>query len=226
MKFAKLALGLLLFASLARAQTVPEWIWHPNDGAKPGDDEVRYFRKTFKVEGGKPVRGTLSVDADINGEKIGEGSGWQQYHRYDIARNVMERQNIVAIQGRNEGSAAGLLVEMDVRVDDGSRELIVSDASWQAGTTADSSWQNLAFQPQSKWVPARSLGKMGVAPWGNIEVAAAAPAGRRRTDQSGGKAATAAESLTVLDGFKVELLRSAQAGEGSWVAMAFDPMVT
>jgi hypothetical protein len=39
----------------------------------------------------------------------------------------------------------------------------------------------------------------------------------------GTNAATAAEHLTALPGFTVELLRSARAGEGSWVAMAFDP---
>ena len=39
----------------------------------------------------------------------------------------------------------------------------------------------------------------------------------------GTNAATAAEHVTALPGFTVELLRSAQAGEGSWVAMAFDP---
>jgi glucose/arabinose dehydrogenase len=38
-----------------------------------------------------------------------------------------------------------------------------------------------------------------------------------------GGMATPAESLAVLPGFKVELLRSAQAGEGSWVSMAVDP---
>ena len=36
-------------------------------------------------------------------------------------------------------------------------------------------------------------------------------------------AATAAEHLTAWPGFAVELLRSAQPGEGSWVAMTFDP---
>ena len=39
----------------------------------------------------------------------------------------------------------------------------------------------------------------------------------------GTNAATSAEHVTALPGFTVELLRSAQAGEGSWVAMAFDP---
>ncbi len=39
---------------------------------------------------------------------------------------------------------------------------------------------------------------------------------------SGGGVATAADKLAVLPGFKVELLRSAQTGEGSWVSMAVD----
>src|SRR4051794_12474240 len=34
--------------------------------------------------------------------------------------------------------------------------------------------------------------------------------------------ATPAESLSVLPGFKAELLRSAAAGEGSWICMATD----
>jgi putative heme-binding domain-containing protein len=36
-------------------------------------------------------------------------------------------------------------------------------------------------------------------------------------------AATAAETLETLPDFEVELLRSARPGEGSWIAMAFDP---
>jgi len=35
--------------------------------------------------------------------------------------------------------------------------------------------------------------------------------------------ATGVENITALPGFKVELIRSAQTNEGSWVAMAFDP---
>ena len=34
--------------------------------------------------------------------------------------------------------------------------------------------------------------------------------------------ATSAESLTVLPGFKVELIRSSQPGEGSWICMTTD----
>src|SRR5688572_21169637 len=40
---------------------------------------------------------------------------------------------------------------------------------------------------------------------------------------SGARSATPAESLSLTPGFKAELVRSAQAGEDSWIAMAFDP---
>lgn len=38
-----------------------------------------------------------------------------------------------------------------------------------------------------------------------------------------GDPSTPVESITVLDGFKVELLRTAQRGEGTWVSMTVDP---
>ena len=115
MKFAQLAFGFLLFAVAVHAQVTPEWIWHPNNGAKPGDDEVRYFRKTFKVDGALR-RATIAVAADnrfvayVNGRKVGEGSDWKEYQRFDIVRNLKQGENVVAIEARNEGSAAGLIV--------------------------------------------------------------------------------------------------------------------
>src|SRR5712691_3113010 len=45
---------------------------------------------------------------------------------------------------------------------------------------------------------------------------------RPRADGTNAPQATAAESLTVLRGFKAELLRSAEAGEGSWICMTVD----
>ena len=45
--------------------------------------------------------------------------------------------------------------------------------------------------------------------------------GQERAPRKAGEA-TPAEALTVLDGFKVELLRSSQPGEGSWVSMTVD----
>ncbi len=219
MNFAKLIFGCLLLAAVAHAQTTPEWIWHPNNGAKPADDEVRYFRKTFKLDGAAR-RATLSVAADnrftayVNNAVVGAGKEWQLFPKFDLKPYLTPGENVVAIKAENEGGSAGLLAELDIATDEGTRVKIVTDTSWKTSTSADAGWQALAFTPNAGWVTPKSLGKLGVEPWGNI--AAGAPSG-------GGKSATPAEALAVLDGFQVELLRSAQAGEGSWVSMAADP---
>ncbi|HEU0010329.1 MAG TPA: c-type cytochrome, partial [Verrucomicrobiae bacterium] len=64
----------------------------------------------------------------------------------------------------------------------------------------------------------KSLGKVGIQPWGNV---LAAVGGRTQSPRRTAEALPA-ESLKVADGFKVELLRSAQPGEGSWVSMTVD----
>jgi hypothetical protein len=77
-------------------------------------------------------------------------------------------------------------------------------------------WTRAEFD-DATWGKVSSLGKLGINPWGNpfATTAKAAPAEKRL--------ATPAESLTTLPGFRVELLRSAEPGEGSWVAMTADP---
>ena len=70
MNFARLILAVLVVTACARAQTTPEWIWHPNGGAKPEAKEVRYFRKSFTVEGATR-RATLAVSADNKFTEIG-----------------------------------------------------------------------------------------------------------------------------------------------------------
>ncbi len=226
MKIVGVFFAALLSVTLAAAQAVPEWIWHANDGVGPGDTEVRYFRKSFRIEGA-PRRANLSVAADnhfvayVNGQKVGEATGWDEFRRFDIAKNLKAGENVVAVEGRNDGGPAGLMVEIELRGEGTNRQSLVSDATWQSAATADAGWQGVAFQPAAKWVAAKSLGKMGVQPWGMI--AAAGSAGGKRESSGVSKPATPAESISVPDGFKVELLRSAQLGEGSWVAMTVDP---
>jgi hypothetical protein len=43
-----------------------------------------------------------------------------------------------------------------------------------------------------------------------------------RAAETAERSATPAESLRVLPGFKVQLLRSAEKSEGSWICMTFD----
>jgi putative heme-binding domain-containing protein len=218
MKFARLIFAVLVATACAQAQTTPEWIWHPNDGAKPEAKEKRFFRKAFTLDGAAR-RATLAVSADnqftayVNGTKVGSGTEWKDFPKFDIKTQLKPGVNVVAIEAQNDGGVAALLAEIDYATEEGTRAKVVTDKTWLVGPTASTGWQAQNFNAGAGWVAATSLGKLGIQPWGNIAAANAT---------SSGKVATPAEALTVADGFKVELLRSAQAGEGSWVAMTVD----
>jgi putative heme-binding domain-containing protein len=193
-----------------RAQT-PEWVWHDNKGKAPADNEVTYFRKTFSVHG-KVQRADLAAAGDdqatvyVNGKQVLKSPSWNKASRANVARNLREGDNLIAAMGKNTTSDAAFILKLEIMYADGKKETIVSDTSWLASQKEQTGWETASFQA-SDWTKPVSRGKLGIQPWGDVM---AAPR------------ATAAETLTVLPGFKVELIRSSE-NEGSWVSMAVDP---
>ncbi len=204
----------LSFGALVSAHPqTPEWIWHPNSGQSATNGEHRVFRKTFTVTG-KVNRAMLSVAADdraditVNQSSPIKVNGWQRATRLDVTEFIKQGENVLAIRGINESSLAGVLVRLELSLPNRQRQVIVSDASWLAGVPGQSEWRALNFSATNNWVAAKSLGKVGIEPWG---------------DSLKSAHATPAEDIVVPPGFKVELLRSSEAGEGSWISMAIDP---
>ena len=184
------------------AQT-PEWIWHPNDGKAPGKDETRYFKKTITID--KPVaKATLTATADddfkleINGKTTLSGNTWERGFSANVTKALKAGENTILAIAHNNDSAAGFIAVLQVHYQDGSTSVVVSDKSWQASEGKD---------PAGSWVAAKSLGEVGVDPWGDVF---------RHPE------ATPTSSIKVAEGFKIELLRSAAAEEGSWVCMTID----
>ena len=220
-------LRLSLFATFALAPLAPawaqEWIWH---GDKPGEKDVRFFRKEFRVSDA-PEKATLTFACDnaatvyLDGKEIGKNDNWNEPTVIDLTKLLNAAGHVLAVRAENQGSAAGLIARLDAIVASNRKQIVATDASWTVTDKEVAGWNKLDASP-SGMVNATSLGKAGVQPWGNV-FAAAAGAGRpARTPRAAGPA-TPAESLTVADGFKVELLRSSQPGEGSWVSMTVDP---
>jgi putative heme-binding domain-containing protein len=211
--------ALLGLAPLAGAQT-PEWLWFQ----KTDDTDVRFFRKAFAVDG-KVSKAELVATADdelevfVNGESVLKNSRWQESTRADIAAKLRTGQNVLAIRATNRGSsAAGALVKLDIATEKGPIA-IVTDKSWKASVRSEAGWNKADFN-DTTWTAAQSLGKLGVAPWGDV-LASTRPtsAGTRGPAR---REAPPAESLYALPGFKVELIASAAPEEGSWVAMTKD----
>jgi putative heme-binding domain-containing protein len=207
-----LVFSTLLLAVRASAQT-PNWIWHPNEGRATAENEVRFFRKSFSVEG-RAQKAILSVAADnraevfLNGERVMESRSHSQATHTDVTARIKIGQNVLAISAANEGGPAALLARLELTLADGQKQFVVTDASWLASSTEAVDWRTAQFQPTSIWVAAANVGKLGDPPWG---------------DPLKPVVATPAESLTVLPGFQVQLLHSAAPQEGSWICMTVDP---
>ena len=215
-------LAAFAFAALASARA-QEWIWQ---GDKPGEKDVRFFRKEFRL-GDAPEKAILTVACDnaatvyLDGKEVGSNDNWNEPSVIDVSKLLKAGQHVLAVRAENKGSAAGLIARLDVAAPSNKKQTVVTDASWTVSDKETPGWNKLEASPVGM-VAATSLGKAGVQPWGNV-FAAAAGAGRSARPPRAAGQATPAESLTVADGFKVELLRSSQPGEGSWVSMTVDP---
>jgi putative heme-binding domain-containing protein len=218
--------ALAMAPALARAQ-VPQWIWSSHDNQST-NEEVRYFRRTFTAKDGL-IQSRLSASGDdraeiyINGKRVATVNNWKKPKYADVTKDIVPGENVLAARCENKEAEAGLIVRLDMTMPTlGSvhteykpaqhaglhwTDTIITDGSWVYSDTEAPNWTHLNFDA-SAWKPAVSVAKLGDKPWGDIFV----------TPQ-----ATSAESIKVEDGFKVELLHSADATEGSWISMAIDP---
>jgi len=208
---ASVALICLLAFGL-QAQT-PEWIWYPNHGQTSTNSETRYFRKTFPISG-KVKTAILSVAADdsaevfCNDKRELKANGWAGATCADVTAQLKSGNNLIAIRGKNDTAVACVIARLEITLADGRKQTLVTDQTWQASAVEEPGWQSPQFKPSGSWVAAVSLGRLGMEPWGD---ALKIPR------------ATSAENLTVLAGFKVQLLHSALVNEGSWICMTVDP---
>ena len=202
-------LSLLILASLApraSAQT-PQWIW----GNTTRDQESRFFKHSLSLTE-LPQTAVVSVACDngadvfINGQVVARNNEWSKAKTASVLPRLKLGQNDVVVVARNEDGSAGLLLTLTLKHSGGRSETLVTDASWQTVENKSGS-RGIAELPLEGWVAAKALGPLGMAPWGDV----------LKTP-----AATPAESLQVLNGFKAQLLRSASPEEGSWVSMTID----
>jgi putative heme-binding domain-containing protein len=185
----------------AQAQAAPalQWIWF--DEGNPLQDapaETRFFRRTFTLEkaaGKTPDEAVLEITADnaytvwVNGVEVGTGNDWAFVQSYDVEKALVAGKNVLAVQARNEGGPAGLLVRLRYGVKGKPKQTLVSDANWKAAKAAGKGWEKADFD-DSKWKPALALVEHGGGPWGNSAPGGARPPAQRR--------------FTVPEGFRIE----------------------
>ncbi|MBK8979653.1 MAG: DUF1080 domain-containing protein [Planctomycetes bacterium] len=183
----------------------PEWIW---SNASPRDGERAWLRRDFELDGAAAVAIEIVATCDnrfelsLDGDELARGEDWQRPVLRTVRRPVAPGRHQLLVAGRNEGGPAALLARLRFVRADGSRLELVTDSTWQASAEPPGD--------AAAWGPAHSFGP------------SAAPAGPW-PDPLAPRTATPAEQLTIPAGYAVELVWSAQPGEGSLIAMGFEP---
>jgi hypothetical protein len=150
------------------------WIWADEVGAGRGAPAgIRYFRKVFvgkphSAAGPRVVEGVLDIAAAgpfrawVNGVEAGRGDDPKRVYRFDVARHIVKGPNVLAVEARHAGGAAGLLVRLGYVPSNSARLLIRSDGTWTWSRQGPDGWQRAGFD-DAAWTPARELGPYGQA---------------------------------------------------------------
>lgn len=174
-----------------------KWIWGAGDLQ---DAKELVFRKEFESQA---KRASLVMTCDnrmrvyLNGQEVAASTEWTDPVRVDVTRALKRGKNVLEVEARNDGSAAGLIGELKL----GKKAAIATDGSWQVAKTRDS----------SDWLTARVVGVLGSNPWGDVFAGGAKVA------------STDANTFVLQPGFKIELLYTVPKNEqGSWVCLTKD----
>jgi putative heme-binding domain-containing protein len=195
----------LTLASLPLAvSAAPQWIWLSKD-AKPNEKVV--LRRDFDVASEvKSASLTFTCDnsakAFVNDQPAGESSSWESAVKTNVKALLRPGKNAIRIDAQNEDGVAAAVARLAIELADGTKLSIESGPDWQAAPAGSTEFK-----------PAVAIAKYGAGPWGDAF-----------KNAGSGAAVAAADSVTVPEGFKVELLYTVPKGEqGSWVSMTVDP---
>lgn len=197
----------------------PHWIWMTVD--RSAGQSVTLTR-SFHIAG-PVVNARLRLAADftrcrvlLNGRPLDDLDEFAPWIELDLTDHVKQGDNSLQLECRSGEGPAAIALSLPVDLGDGKANTIVSDAAWQ---TRDMS------MPDGSWRPAISLGKVADELWDSSSIArvSAFDDYEQWRQASGAEAGTDPASFQTRPGFEVELVRSAQADEGSWISMAFDP---
>jgi len=199
----------------------PQWLWTAAES--PEGEEVVLARK-FDVTS-EPVRALLRGSADnhmrvfLGDELVLAHDDWSQAVEVDLTKHVKRGENALVALCSNDGGPAGAWFELWIERKDAKPMRLQSDGSWLAqrlpADTIAKTWKpaQLAW---SRMSPPHVVGAFGVAPWGSL---AWEPAPQEEEQR-----ALAAGELTLLPGFRAQLLHSVpRAQQGSWVSLCEDP---
>lgn len=191
---------LLPISTSVAAKDWPRWIWISD---APGAGELAVFDVDLEIPpGSKSLVVRAVADNEfvlrMDGNELLRGDDWSSLSILDLSNPEPGRRRL-SFECRNESGPAGLAAIIEVETPAGMRRW-VSGPDWLVRSVGEST--DAARAPVDFGSTEAPEG-----PWNNPFEE---------------KIATPIEAITVPDGFEIELLHSAQPGEGSWSSMTVD----
>ena len=153
------------------------WIWYPEDDPqKSAPVGERFFRRMIEIPKDRQItRARYLATADsqckafINGRDIGGRDNYRNVKDTDLTNVFRPGKNVIAVQGINRSDdgarkPAGIVGRLTIDFDRGEPIVIATDEKWLAANKEIAGWNEVEFD-DSKWVPAKVLGPVGMAPW-------------------------------------------------------------
>lgn len=162
--------------------TDTSWIWFPEGEPQVAAPvETNYFRRVVTIPAGRKIkRAVFEYTGDnecrgwIDQFDLGARKDFKNVKWNDITTRLEPGKTYVfGLTGQNEGTnanPAGVIGLLTIEFADGEPMVIQTDDQWKVSKTADDGWNTTGFN-DSKWVAAKTLGAVGMEPWGEVRVA-------------------------------------------------------
>jgi len=129
------------------------------------------FWKAFVVPEGSPIvkaRLVMTVDNEftlfLDGRELGRGAEWRELFVFDLTNLLTSGRHVLAVNGYNDSSSAGMLFGLKVSLEDGRTIEVKSDASWRIVPEGVRNWEKITRADET-WTPATIIAPFGSLPW-------------------------------------------------------------
>ena len=162
----------LLAAAVAAAapQTAARWVWYPEDAPHDCYKDSRRFRVRFELDG-VVANASLWLLVDdrqklwVNGHgPLAPAERRFASLRYEVGKLLARGRNVLAIEGWNGTSVAGVIARLTVGLADGQEVVVTSGEGWRASREAAEGWVRPDFD-DSGWPQVRVIGDAFTKPW-------------------------------------------------------------
>ncbi len=190
-----------------------------------------YFRHEAEIA--QPVTSARLVaaaseagfDLYLNGKLVTEYDAYDPLLKLDLTREFSRRKHVIAVRCRPASSNAMFFVRLHLKFADGTQQFLVTDKSWQCNANLAEGWMDSTFQAEG-WnnsvAQAAVDQRLLISDSRRIDLAASDNYEQWR-QASGAQAGADPAMFSIAPGFQIELVRSAAAGEDSWISLVFDP---